>query len=91
MLRILEMNPGCYMSSVYDVLIEKFVESGRYEILPGNEQTLRNYIRHLRGTGQVEAKEERRRLYDMMPTPDPGKKAQTDFGQYDCGNGLVVH
>ena len=88
---ILEMNPGCYMSSVYDVLIEEFVESGRYEILPGNEQTLRNYIRYLRESGQVEAKEERRRLYDVMPTPDPGKKAQIDFGQYDCGDGLVVH
>ena len=88
---ILEMNPGCYMSSVYDVLIEKFVESGQYEILPGNEQTLRNYIRHLRESGQIAAKEEHRRLYDVMPTPDPGKKAQIDFGQYDCGDGLVVH
>lgn len=88
---ILEMNPGCYMSSVYDVLTEKFVESGQYEILPGNEQTLRNYIRHLRESGQIAAKEEHRRLYDVMPTPDPGKKAQIDFGQYDCGDGLVVH
>ena len=44
--RILEANSGksfC-MSSVYDVLEEKFIENGDYEKLPGNQQTLRNYI-----------------------------------------------
>ena len=41
---IVASNPGCYMSSVYDVLVEAFVESGKYPALPGNEQTLRNFI-----------------------------------------------
>ena len=48
-LRILETNSGksfC-MSSVYDVLEEKFIENGTYDKLPGNEQTLRNYIHYL--------------------------------------------
>lgn len=90
-LHILAENPGCYMSSVYDVLVEKYVESGMYEILPGNEQTLRNYIRHLRATGQAGKEEDRRRRYDVVETPPPGKKAQIDFGQVDCGSGLVVH
>ena len=48
-LRILEINSGksfC-MSSVYDVLEEKFIENGIYDKLLGNEQTLRNYIHYL--------------------------------------------
>lgn len=45
---IVERNPECHMSSAYDVLVERFVESGECDALPGNEQTLRNYIRHLR-------------------------------------------
>ena len=49
------------MSSVYDVLEEMFVENGQYEALPGNEQTLRNYIHYLEKTGQVPAGEDRRR------------------------------
>ena len=54
-LRILETNSGksfC-MSSVYDVLEEKFIENGTYDKLPGNEQTLRNYIHYLEDSGQV--------------------------------------
>ena len=45
------------MSSVYDVLEEKFIENGDYEKLPGNQQTLRNYIHYLedsdRSTGNA--------------------------------------
>ena len=36
------------ISSVYDVLEEKFIENGDYESLPGNEQTLRNYVQRIR-------------------------------------------
>ena len=45
-LRILENNEkkDYCMSSVYDVLEEIFIENGDYTSLPGNEQTLRNYI-----------------------------------------------
>ena len=45
-LEILELNPRCYMSSVYDVLLERFVhdEGAEWDALPGSERTLRNYI-----------------------------------------------
>lgn len=54
-LRILESNEkkDYCMSSVYDVLQELFTETGEYENLPGNEQTLRNYIHYLEESGQV--------------------------------------
>jgi len=88
---IVERNPGCYMSSVYDVLVERFVGQDGLDALPGNEQTLRNYIRHLRESGQIDEKAEPRRRYDVVDVPPPGEKAQVDFGQWDCGGGLVVH
>lgn len=37
-----------YVSSIYDVLMERFVDSGEFSELPGNEQTLRNYIHYLK-------------------------------------------
>ena len=57
---ILEVNghSNYYMSSVYDVLEEKFIECGAYDRLPGNEQTLRNYIHYL--------EPEHRRVYDYV-------------------------
>ena len=88
---IVERNPGCYMSSVYDVLVERFVESGEMEALPGNEQTLRNYIRRLHEEGRISEPEAARRKYDVLDIPEPGRMAQVDFGQQDCGGGLVVH
>ena len=48
-LDILELNPDCYMSSVYDVLVERLVEGGAVDRMPGNEQTPRNHIRRLDG------------------------------------------
>ena len=88
---IVNLNPGCYMSSVYDVLVEKFVENGDYEALPGNEQTLRNFIHRLEEDGEVGRDEGARRTYDVIPTPPPGEKAQVDFGEQRCVDGLVVH
>lgn len=88
---ILERNPGCYMSSVYDVLVERFVESGEMDALPGNEQTLRNHVRRLREEGRVGEGPDARRRYDVVDVPEPGRMAQVDFGQQDCGDGLVVH
>lgn len=90
-IEITERNPGCYMSSIYDVLTEVFIENGQFTELPGNEQTLRNYIHHLKDTQQIDIKEGSRRTYDIIDTPPPGKKAQVDFGQWDCGSGLVIH
>lgn len=88
---IVSLNPGCYMSSVYDVLVEKFVENGGFDALPGNEQTLRNFIHRLEEDGEVGRDGGRRRTYDVVPTPPPGEKAQVDFGEQRCGGGLVVH
>ena len=88
---IVELNPDCYMSSVYDVLVEKFVENGDYEALPGNEQTLRNYIHRLEEDGKIGRAGKDRRKYDVVPTPPPGRKAQVDFGEQRCDGGLVVH
>ena len=88
---IVNLNPGCYMSSVYDVLVEKFVESGDYGALPGNEQTLRNFIHRLEEDGEVGRDDDGRRTYDVIDTPPPGEKAQVDFGEQRCGGGLVVH
>ena len=67
-IRILETNSGktfC-MSSVYDVLEEKFIENGDYEKLPGNQQTLRNYIHYLEDSGQINREPEHRRIYDYV-------------------------
>ena len=88
---IVELNPDCYMSSVYDVLVKKFVENGDYEALPGNEQTLRNYIHRLEEDGKIGQAGKDRRKYDVVPTPPPGRKAQVDFGEQRCDGGLVVH
>ena len=90
-IEIAERNPDAYMSSIYDVLVEKFVEGGDYEELPGNEQTLRNFIRRLKEDGEIAPAGERRRKHDVVDVPPPGEKAQVDFGQWKCGGGLVAH
>ena len=90
-LELLALNPKCCMSSVYDVLVERYVDTGDYEMLPGNERTLRNYIRWLRETGQVGEPERRRRLYDHVDDPPAGRQLQLDFGQTRCEDGLTVH
>ena len=92
-LEILELNPRCYMSSVYDVLLERFVhdEGAEWDALPGSERTLRNYIGWLRETGQVAEPERSRRLYDHVDDPPAGRQLQLDFGQAKCDGGLTVH
>ena len=92
-IEIAERNPDAYMSSIYDVLVEKFVEGDGYdyEKLPGNEQTLRNFIRRLKEEGEIAPPEENRRRHDVVDVPPPGEKAQVDFGQWRCGGGLVAH
>lgn len=90
-IEIVSLNPKCYMSSVYDVLFAKYVDTGKFEALPGNEQTLRNYIHYLRDSGKIVKRPESRRTYDIMDVPPPGEKAQVDFGQIKCDDGLTVH
>jgi hypothetical protein len=50
-IQIVTANPKCQISSVHDVLVERFVEGGAYDGLPANEQTLRNFVRHLKESG----------------------------------------
>jgi len=91
-LTILTNNPGkCYSSSVFDVLEEKFVESGDYERLPGSERTLRTYIHYLVKSGQIEAAEKGGRIYDYVFDTPPGQQMLIDFGELHIKKGLVIH
>ena len=71
-------------SSVYDYLEEK------RGTLPGNEQTLRNYIGYLIETASLRL-EENARLYGRVPELAFGKQMQLDFGRYRCRSGLVLY
>lgn len=82
----------CCVSSVYDVLMEKFVESGEFDSLPGNQQTLRNYIHHLRETGQIPAEDNSgKRTYEFVMDTPPGDQMLIDFGEVktEGGNGKI--
>jgi len=72
------------VSSVYDYLEE------RYGALPGNEQTLRNYIAHLIQTESLRL-DDAVRQYTKVPELPFGKQMQLDFGQYRCRSGLVLY
>ena len=72
------------MSAVYDYLEE------RYGSLPGNEQTLRNYLNYLIQTDKLRL-EERLRTYTKVPELPFGKQMQLDFGQYRCRSGLKLY
>lgn len=83
-IKILEANAGkdyC-ISSVYDVLCEKFIENGTFAELPGNEQTLRNYVHHLIDSGIVKQDKEHRRTYDHVFDTPPGDQMLIDFGEH---------
>jgi len=72
------------VSSVYDYLEEK------RGLLPGNEQTLRNYIAYLIQTDSLRL-DENVRLYTKVPELPFGKQMQLDFGWFRCRSGLVLH
>lgn len=83
-LDILKANAGrnfC-MSSVYDVLCEKFIENGTYTVLPGNEQTLRNYVHYLEESGAISRDKDYRRTYDHVFDTPPGDQMLIDFGEH---------
>lgn len=79
------------MSSVYDVLEEKFIENGDYDKLPGNQQTLRNYIHYLEDSGQVNFSPEHRRIYDYVFDTPPGEQMLIDFGEEVLTKKLSIH
>jgi hypothetical protein len=84
-------NPNCYVSSVFDVLEERFVSTGEFKSLPGNAQTLRDYVKHLKSSGAMELGGERRRTHDHVDDTPAGEQMLIDFGQQDAGGGLKVH
>ena len=79
------------ISSVYDVLEEKFIENGELERLPGNEQTLRNYVHYLEESGQINHSEEHRRIYDHVFDTPPGEQMLIDFGQIALSKKVSVY
>jgi len=90
-IEILERNPKCQISSVYDVLVERFVDSGQHDVLPGSEQTLRNFVHHLKQSGELQTTEDKRRTYDHVFDTPPGEQMLIDFGEQKCKHGLRVH
>ena len=78
-------------SPLSNVLEEKFVENGKYEALPGNEQTLRNFVHHLEETGQIDVGEEHRRIYDHVFDTPPGEQMLIDFGEVTLGKKASIH
>ena len=79
------------ISSVYDLLEEKFIENGDYEELPGNEQTLRNYVHFLEDSGQIDTSDDHRRVYDHVFDTPPGEQMLIDFGEETITKTLSIH
>jgi len=92
---IIEIIKNCQadycVSSVYDVLLEKYVDSGEYESLPGNEQTLRNYVKYLIARGVIEAASKNPRIYDHVFDTPPGEQLILDFGEVILKQGKEIH
>lgn len=88
-----EDNKALKVSSIYDLLAELFVDSGKVAALPGNEQTLRNYIRFLKKKGVITLHEPSFREMDYVDeqTIPYGEQAQLDYGQEELLDGSVVH
>jgi len=81
----------CHTSSIYDVLEEIFVDDGRFEALPGNEQTLRNYVKYLYDSKAVEFAPKAKRIYDHVFDTPPGEQMLIDFGEYCLKGGKRVY
>ena len=79
------------VSSVYDVLMEKYVDVGECEKQPGNEQTLRNYIKYLTDNNIVEALPKNQRIYEHVFDTPPGEQMLLDFGEMRLDGGKQVH
>jgi hypothetical protein len=87
-IRILTLNGSSISkSSVYDFLWESFIETGRMEALPGNEQTLRNFCKHLINTGVVKPPMKNKRIYNSQERTKPGDSAQLDYGEWKLNDG----
>ncbi len=93
-IRILENNKNnksLCISSVYDFLEERFIENGDLEVLPGNQQTLRNYVHYLEDHGMIATGDDHARVYDTVFDTAPGEQMLIDFGEIGLSKGLRVH
>ena len=88
---ILANNPKSYSSSVYDVLVERFVEHEGHSELPGSERTLRTYIGYLKQSGQIESAGKDGRIYDHVFDTPPGQQMLIDFGELRIKKGPTIH
>jgi transposase len=77
-------NERLVMSSVYDYLEERF------ETLPGNEGSLRNYIHYLQKSKKL-VLNKKTRLYTKVPELPYGQQMQLDFGEYKVKSGLKLY
>ena len=84
-------NKQLRISSLYDLLEEMLVDTGKLQSLPGNQQTLRNYCAHLRKTGQVTSPPVEARLCNYIEPPPPGVQIQLDYGVQEINGGEHVH
>ena len=92
--RTLQANSGnkvFKISSLFDLLEEELVDTGKMETLPGNQQTLRNYCTHLRNSGQVPLLPDESRLYNFIEDPPPGTQIQLDYGVQKLNGGENIH
>lgn len=92
-LKILEANSrkDFCVSSVYDLLEEKFIENGEFKQLPGNEQTLRNYVHFLEKSEQINTGNDHRRIYDHVFDTPPGEQMLIDFGEVTLNRKSSIH
>ena len=88
---ILESDPGCYMSSVYDALVERYADSGELDSLPGDGQAPRNFIHSLRDSGAAPEEKRESRERDHVDDPPAGEQTRLDLGQEKREGGLTVH
>ena len=84
-------NRAFRISSLYDLLEELLVDTGKMDELPGNQQTLRNYCAHLRNSNQVATAAVAGRLYNYIADPPPGVQVQLDYGVQRLNGGECVH
>ena len=84
-------NKHLCISSIYDVLEERFIENGDYTELPGNEQTLRNYVHYLQDNGIVDKEPKNSRIYEYVFDTPPGEQMLIDFGQQKISGGNEIH
>lgn len=67
------------MSSVYDVLLEKFVENGTMEKPLYTKLLLRNYIHYLDSNSLINREPKHRHVYDYVFDSPPGEQLLIDF------------